>query len=76
MDRMTSADAGRRPRRWRTPEEIAEARRSCRQIYIDEKIRDYIVNIVHATREPKALRPGRSGATSSRSAPARARRST
>ena len=25
-----------------------------RQIYIDEKIRDYIVNIVHATREPKA----------------------
>jgi MoxR-like ATPase len=24
------------------------------QIYIDEKIREYIVNIVHATREPKA----------------------
>ena len=24
------------------------------QVYIDEKIRDYIVNIVHATREPKA----------------------
>ena len=24
------------------------------EIYIDEKIRDYIVSIVHATREPKA----------------------
>jgi MoxR-like ATPase len=24
------------------------------QVYIDEKIRDYIVSIVHATREPKA----------------------
>jgi MoxR-like ATPase len=37
-----------------TPQEIAEARSVVQEIYIDEKIRDYIVNIVHATREPKA----------------------
>jgi MoxR-like ATPase len=37
-----------------TPQEIAEARSIIQEIYIDEKIRDYIVNIVHATREPKA----------------------
>jgi MoxR-like ATPase len=53
MDRMTSpvrmsAEAVA------TPQEIAEARAVVQEIYIDEKIRDYIVNIVHATREPKA----------------------
>ena len=53
MDRMTgpmkvSAE------RVATPEEIAEARAVVGEIYIDDKIRDYIVNIVHATREPKA----------------------
>jgi MoxR-like ATPase len=53
MDRMTgpmkvSAE------RVATPEEIAEARAVVGEVYIDEKIRDYIVNIVHATREPKA----------------------
>jgi MoxR-like ATPase len=37
-----------------TPENITEARSVLSQIYIDEKIRDYIVNIVHATRDPKA----------------------
>jgi MoxR-like ATPase len=37
-----------------SPAEIAEARAVVQEVYIDEKIRDYIVNIVHATREPKA----------------------
>jgi MoxR-like ATPase len=53
MDRMTSpmkVSASHAA----TPEEIAEARSVVQEIYIDEKIRDYIVNIVHATREPKA----------------------
>ncbi len=53
MDRMTSgmsvgAEAVA------TPQEIAEARSVVSQVYMDEKIRDYIVSIVHATREPKA----------------------
>jgi MoxR-like ATPase len=53
MDRMTgpmtvSAE------RVATPAEIADARSVVQEVYIDEKIRDYIVNIVHATREPKA----------------------
>jgi MoxR-like ATPase len=37
-----------------TPQDIAEARSVVQEIYIDDKIKDYIVNIVHATREPKA----------------------
>jgi MoxR-like ATPase len=53
MDRMTSGmsvSAGPVA----SPQEIAEARSVVNQVYMDEKIRDYIVSIVHATREPKA----------------------
>jgi len=53
MDRMTSGVVVR-AEPVVTPEEIAEARSVVSQVYIDEKIRDYIVNLVHATREPKA----------------------
>jgi MoxR-like ATPase len=35
------------------PGDLEAARGVINQIYIDEKIRDYIVNLVHATREPK-----------------------
>ncbi len=37
-----------------TPEELSNARKVISQIYVDEKVRDYIVNIVFATREPAA----------------------
>jgi MoxR-like ATPase len=53
MDRMTSGIAVK-AEPVASPEEIAEARSVVGQVYIDEKIRDYIVNLVHATREPKA----------------------
>lgn len=35
-------------------EEILAARKVVREVYIDEKIAHYLVNIVHATRNPKA----------------------
>jgi MoxR-like ATPase len=38
-----------------SPQEILEARRLTRAIYMDEKIKDYILRIVQATREPEAL---------------------
>src|SRR5215831_15095286 len=53
MDRMTSPVKAS-AERVATPQEIAEARGVVGEIYIDEKIRDYIVSIVHASREPKA----------------------
>jgi MoxR-like ATPase len=53
MDRMT-APVKVGAERVATPQEIAEARSVVQEVYIDEKIRDYIVNIVHATRDPKA----------------------
>ena len=39
-----------------TPEQIMQARAVCDSIYIDPKVRDYIVDIVCATRDPKAYR--------------------
>ncbi|OGP58355.1 MAG: ATPase [Deltaproteobacteria bacterium RBG_13_61_14] len=36
-----------------TPEEIVAARRVVSEIYVDPKIKDYIVDVVLATREPK-----------------------
>jgi MoxR-like ATPase len=52
MDRMTSpvpvaASTVSRP------DEIMSARKVIGQVYLDEKIRDYIVNVIHATREPR-----------------------
>ncbi len=54
MDRMTAPMGGAalKPEAVITPEELASARDAISQIYIDDKIRDYIVNVVHATREP------------------------
>jgi MoxR-like ATPase len=36
-----------------TPKDIAEVRSVVDEIYIDEKIKDYIVDVVYATREPE-----------------------
>jgi MoxR-like ATPase len=35
-----------------TPEHIARARGILSQIYVDDKVKDYVLNIVFATREP------------------------
>ena len=35
-------------------EQIMSARRAIGQVYIDDKIKDYIVNVIYATREPRA----------------------
>ncbi len=53
MDRMTSPiPAAAQP--VSAAEEILSARKVIGQVYLDEKIRDYIVNVVHATRDPKS----------------------
>jgi MoxR-like ATPase len=52
MDRMT-APTGVKAEPVAIPKHIADARSVINQIYIDDKIKDYIVNLVHATRDPK-----------------------
>ena len=39
-------------RRVVTPSEIMQARKTVSQVYVDEKIKDYIVDVVLATRDP------------------------
>ena len=51
MDRM-SGDAPPKAMKVVTPEHISNARAVMHKIYIDEKVKDYILNIVFATREP------------------------
>jgi MoxR-like ATPase len=36
-----------------TPRELMQARRVVGQVYVDEKIKDYIIDVVLATRDPK-----------------------
>ncbi len=38
-----------------TPNDILEARTAVNSVYIDDKIKDYIVNVVFATREPASF---------------------
>jgi MoxR-like ATPase len=44
-----------------TPAEIVAAREVVDDIYIDDKIKDYIVDLVLATREPAGVRPAHGG---------------
>jgi MoxR-like ATPase len=53
MDRMTGGSM-LRAEPAASPDEVMAARGVINQVYIDEKIRDYIVNVVHATREPRS----------------------
>ena len=37
-----------------SPSDVLEARRVVDQVFVDPKVRSYIVDIVHATRDPRA----------------------
>lgn len=51
MDRMTGAELPQ-VQPITTPEELLHARDVVRQIYVDEKIKDYVLDLVFATRYP------------------------
>ena len=61
----TGSDEAAQPLRAKrviTPAEIMKARKVVGQVYVDEKIKDYIIDVVLATRDPEARaleRPGR-----------------
>ena len=53
MDRMTGAiTASAKPRA--TPEQLLEARKVVRDVYVDDRVKEYIVDVVLATREPES----------------------
>ena len=51
MDRMTAAES-LRVEPCVTPAELIEARKVVKQVYVDEKVKEYIVDVIFATREP------------------------
>jgi MoxR-like ATPase len=53
LDRMASTDVQFDIKPVISPEDISQVRNVVDEIYIDEKIKDYIVDIVCATREPE-----------------------
>jgi MoxR-like ATPase len=56
LDRMAMTDKKFDIRPVIKPSDIAEVRAVVDEIYIDEKVKDYIVSIVCATRDPKAYK--------------------
>jgi MoxR-like ATPase len=53
MDRMTQAEPGMAVEPTVTPAQLLDARSVVRQVYVDEKVKEYIVDVVFATREPQ-----------------------
>ncbi|QDV24313.1 AAA family ATPase [Aureliella helgolandensis] len=53
VDRMASGQAIPEIRRVATPQDILNARNTVNQIWIDEKVRDYLVDVARATRQPQ-----------------------
>jgi MoxR-like ATPase len=52
MDRMTGVIPARANAR-ATPEQLLEARKVVRDVYMDDRVKEYIVDVVFATREPQ-----------------------
>jgi MoxR-like ATPase len=55
LDRMATSAPLRAPAPVVTTDDIVAARGLVDQVYVDDKIKDYIVSLVFATREPKAF---------------------
>jgi len=52
MDRMTGVLPSKASARC-TPEQLLTARKVVRDVYVDDRVKDYIVDVVFATREPQ-----------------------
>ncbi len=52
MDRMTS-QLQARANATTTPQQLADARKVVRDVYVDDRVKDYIVDVVFSTREPQ-----------------------
>ncbi len=52
VDRMTRNESPK-PQKVCSPEEIIAARKLCNDIYMDDKVKDYILNIIFASRFPE-----------------------
>ena len=56
VDRMAGAGAEPRVSKVLSPHEILAAREAVRQIFVDDKVKRYVVDLVAATRDPQAAK--------------------
>ena len=56
MDRMTGAARRQAPAEDARPQQLLDARKVVRDVYVDDRVKDYIVDVVFATREPRKAR--------------------
>ena len=56
VDRMAGAGAEPRVSKVLSPHEIMSAREAVRQIFVDDKVKRYVVDLVAATRDPQAAK--------------------
>ena len=54
VDRMASGQPEPTVAKVATPAQLIAARKAVDQIFIDDKVKNYVVDLVHATRDPKA----------------------
>ncbi len=54
LDRMAGAGSEPTASKMMTPEEILAAREVTRQVFVDDKVKKYVVDVVAATRDPEA----------------------
>jgi MoxR-like ATPase len=54
VDRMSGGAPEAQVSKVASPREILDARRAVEQVFVDEKVRNYVVDLVHATRDPRA----------------------
>jgi len=54
VDRMASGQPEPTVSKVASPAQILAARKAVDQVFVDEKVRGYVVDLVHATRDPKA----------------------
>jgi MoxR-like ATPase len=57
LERMTHGEPPA-PRKTATPKQIQKAREVVSEVYVDEKIKNYILDLVFATRDPEAYKLG------------------
>lgn len=57
LDRMATSTPPYETRTVASPEQVAASRQLVNQIYIDPAVRQYIVELIHATRFPKTIGP-------------------
>jgi MoxR-like ATPase len=53
MDRMTQPEQSLGVEPVVTPAQLLDARNIVRQVYVDDKVKEYIVDVIFATREPQ-----------------------